>query len=149
MPHEEEILGKAYDARLMRRLVTYLQPYKWKVILAVVITVIVSALGPLRPMLTMIAIDKYILKGDYGGLLNIVALIVGTLVLQSIILYGQTLLTTWIGQQTVYDLRRELFSHLQKLSMSFFDKNPVGRLITRITNDVEVLNDLFSSGIIM
>lgn len=149
MPHEEEILGKAYDARLMRRLVKYLQPYKWKVVLAIVITVVVSALGPLRPMLTMIAIDKYILHGDYNGLLLIVAAIIGSLVLQSIILYGQTLLTAWIGQQTVYDLRRELFSHFEKLSMSFFDKNPVGRLITRITNDVEVLNDLFSSGIIM
>ncbi len=172
MPHEEEILGKAYDARLMRRLVKYLGPYKWRVGLAIVITVLVSALGPLRPYLTMIAIDKYISNGShtgltgleaiivgtidryfsnsgYGGLTGVVALIVGTLVLQSIILYGQTLLTAWIGQQTVYDLRRELFSHLQKLSMSFFDKNPVGRLITRITNDVEVLNDLFSSGIIM
>ena len=149
MPHEEEILGKAYDSRLMRRLVKYLQPYKWKVALAVLITIVVSALGPLRPLLTMIAIDDYIVKGDFGGLTLIVAAIVGTLVLQSLILYAQTLLTAWIGQQTVYDLRRELFAHLQKLSMRFFDRNPVGRLITRITNDVEVLNDLFSSGIIM
>jgi len=149
VPQEEEILGKAYDARLMRRLVKYLAPYKWKVVLAVVITIVVSALGPLRPLLTMIAIDKYIMKGDFGGLTLIVSAIVGTLVLQSLILYGQTLLTAWIGQQTVYDLRRELFAHLQKLSMRYFDKNPVGRLVTRITNDVEVLNDLFSSGIIM
>ena len=133
----------------MRRLVRYLAPYKWKVIGAIVITILVSALGPLRPYLTMIAIDKYIAKGDFGGLTTIVAIIVGTLVLQSIILYGQTLLTTWIGQQTVYDLRRELFGHLQDLSMRFFDKNPVGRLVTRLTNDIEVLNDLFSSGIIM
>ncbi|HEX5316187.1 MAG TPA: ABC transporter transmembrane domain-containing protein, partial [Candidatus Kapabacteria bacterium] len=139
MPVEEEILGKAYDARLMRRLMKYLAPYKWKVILAVVITILVSALGPLRPLLTMIAIDKYIAHGDYGGLSFIVAIIVGTLVLQSLILYAQTLLTAWIGQQTVYDLRRELFAHLQKLSMRYFDKNPVGRLVTRITNDVEVL----------
>ena len=142
MPHEEEILGKAYDARLMRRLVKYLQPYKWKVVLAIAITVIVSALGPLRPLLTMYAIDNCIMKNDFGGLTLIVAAIVGTLVLQSLILYAQTLLTTWIGQQTVYDLRRELFAHLQKLSMRFFDRNPVGRLITRITNDVEVKNDL-------
>ncbi len=133
----------------MRRLVKYLAPYKWKVVLAVIITVLVSALGPLRPFLTMIAIDKYIAVGDYGGLMGVVAIIVGTLVVQSLILYGQTLLTAWIGQQTVYDLRRELFAHFQELSMRFFDRNPVGRLITRITNDVEVLNDLFSSGIIM
>ncbi len=133
----------------MRRLVEYLAPYKWKVVLAIVITIVVSALGPLRPYLTMIAIDKYIVPGNYGGLMMIVAIIVASLVLQSLILYGQTMLTAWIGQQTVYDLRRQLFGHLQELSMSFFDKNPVGRLITRITNDVEVLNDLFSSGIIM
>src|ERR1035441_4124008 len=149
MPHEEEILGKAYDARLMRRLVKYLAPYKWKVVVAIFITVVVSALGPLRPLLTMYAIDNYIMKDDFGGLTLIVAAIVGTLVVQSLILYAQTLLTAWIGQQTVYDLRRELFAHLQQLSMRFFDRNPVGRLITRITNDVEVLNDLFSSGIIM
>jgi ATP-binding cassette subfamily B multidrug efflux pump len=149
LAHEEEILGKAYDAKLMRRLVQYLQPYRWKVFFAVFITIVVSALGPLRPLLTMIAIDKYIMKGDYDGLLGIVAIIVGTLVLQSIILYAQTLLTAWIGQQTVLDLRREIFGHLQKLSMRFFDRNPVGRLVTRLTNDVEVLNELFSSGIIM
>ncbi len=94
MPHEEEILGKAYDSRLMRRLVKYLQPYKWKVVLAIAITVIVSALGPLRPLLTMYAIDNYIMKDDFGGLTLIVAAIVGTFVLQSLILYGQTLLTT-------------------------------------------------------
>jgi len=149
LAHEEEILGKAYDAKLMRRLVRYLKPYRWKVFFAVFITIVVSALGPLRPLLTMIAIDKYIMKGDYDGLLGIVAIIVGTLVLQSIILYAQTLLTSWIGQQTVLDLRREIFAHLQKLSMRFFDRNPVGRLVTRLTNDVEVLNELFSSGIIM
>src|SRR5256885_5408452 len=101
MAHEEEILGKAYDAKLMRRLVRYLKPYRWKVFVAVFITIVVSALGPLRPYLTMIAIDKYIAKGNYDGLQGIVTIIVSTLVLQSFILYGQTLLTAWIGQQTV------------------------------------------------
>jgi ATP-binding cassette, subfamily B, multidrug efflux pump len=149
MAHEEEILGKAYDAKLMRRLVAYLRPYRWKVVLAVIITIAVSALGPLRPYLTMIAIDDYIAKGNYGGLTSIVALIIGTLVFQSIVQYVQTVVTQWIGQQTVLDLRQELFAHLQKLSMRFFDRNPVGRLVTRLTNDVEVLSDLFSSGIIM
>ncbi len=149
MAIEEDVIGKAYDANLMRRLVSYLRPYKWKVFLAVFITIVVSALGPLRPLLTMVAIDKYIAHGDYGGLAQIVGIIIGTLVLQSVIQYGQTLVTAWIGQQTVLDLRRELFAHLQELSMRFFDRNPVGRLVTRITNDVEVLNELFSSGIIM
>jgi ATP-binding cassette subfamily B multidrug efflux pump len=146
---EEEILGKAYDGRLMRRLLRYLAPRRWQVVLAITITVVVSALGPLRPYLTMLAIDKYIAKNDMNGLLTIMAMIVATIVLQSIVLYAQALLTAWIGQQTVLDLRRELFAHLHTLAMRFFDRNPVGRLVTRLTNDVEVLNELFSSGIIM
>ncbi len=133
----------------MRRLLRYLAPRRWQVVLAITITVVVSALGPLRPYLTMLAIDKYIAKHDMNGLLTIVAYIVATLVLQSIVLYAQALLTAWIGQQTVLDLRRELFAHLHTLAMRFFDRNPVGRLVTRLTNDVEVLNELFSSGIIM
>ncbi len=133
----------------MRRLVQYLRPYKWKVMLAFVITILISALGPLRPYLTMIAIDKYIAKGNYSGLTLIASLIIGSLILQSLVQYAQTLVTAWIGQQTVLDLRQELFAHLQRLSMRFFDRNPVGRLVTRLTNDVEVLNELFSSGIIM
>src|ERR1035437_3525571 len=133
----------------MRRLLRYLAPRRWQVVAAIVITVVVSALGPLRPYLTMLAIDKYIAKNDMNGLLTIMAMIVGTIVLQSIVLYGQALLTAWIGQQTVLDLRRELFAHLHTLAMRFFDRNPVGRLVTRLTNDVEVLNELFSSGIIM
>ena len=149
MAHEEEVLGKAYDAKLMRRLVDYLRPYRWKVVLAILITIIVSALGPLRPYLTMIAIDNYIAKDNYDGLLGIAAILIGTLILQSLVQYTQTLITQWIGQKTVLDLRQQLFAHLQQLSMRYFDHNPVGRLVTRLTNDVEVLNELFSSGIIM
>ena len=149
MAHEEEVLGKAYDAKLMRRLVKYLRPYRWKVVLAVAITILVSGLGPLRPYLTKIAIDKYIMKGNYQGLTTIATFLIISLILQSCVQYVQTLVTTWIGQQTVLDLRQELFAHLQRLSMRFFDRNPVGRLVTRLTNDVEVLNELFSSGIIM
>lgn len=133
----------------MRRLLRYLAPRRWQVIGAVVITIVVSALGPLRPLLTKYAIDKSIAHGDMDGLIKIVAMIVGTLVLQSIVLYAQGLLTAWIGQQTVLDLRKELFAHLHTLSMRFFDRNPVGRMVTRLTNDIEVLNELFSSGIIM
>jgi ATP-binding cassette, subfamily B, multidrug efflux pump len=149
MAHEEEILGKAYDARLMRRLLRYLAPRRWQVVATILITIVVSALGPLRPLLTKYAIDDYIAHHDMNGLLGVVALIVATIVLQSLVLYAQSLLTTWIGQQTVLDLRKELFAHLHQLAMRFFDHNPVGRLVTRLTNDVEVLNDLFSSGIIM
>ena len=146
---QDEILGKAYDAKLMKRLLYYLKPYyKW-VILAIVLTVGVAFFSTVRPYLTKIAIDNYISHNDPVGLRNIVLILLGTLVLQGLIQYSMTYLTQWIGQKTIFDLRMELFNHVQKLSMSFFDKNPVGRLVTRLTNDIEVLNEMFSSGIVM
>ncbi|HET6512066.1 MAG TPA: ABC transporter transmembrane domain-containing protein, partial [Candidatus Kapabacteria bacterium] len=149
MAHEEEVLGKAYDARLMRRLLKYLKPYRLQVTAAIVMTVFMSALGPLRPYLTKIAIDDYILKNNFSGLQVIVALLVGSVIVQAIVQYAQAVGTQWIGQKTIYDLRAELFAHIQRLSFRFLDKNPVGRLVTRLTSDIEVLNELFSSGIIM
>src|SRR5579871_5731625 len=107
----------------MRRLLKYLAPRKWQVIAAVLITIVVSALGPFRPYLTMYAIDNYIATKDMNGLLTICAIIGATLILQSIVLYIQSLLTAWIGQQTVLDLRKELFAHLHELAMRFFDRN--------------------------
>jgi ATP-binding cassette, subfamily B, multidrug efflux pump len=147
--HEEEVLGKAYDARLMRRLLRYLKPYRLQVGLAILMTIGMSALGPLRPYLLKLAIDDYILKRDMSGVTTILALLVGSIFLQAAVQYLQTMGTQWIGQQTIYDLRKELFDHIQRLSLRFFDKNPVGRLVTRLTSDIEVLNELFSSGIIM
>jgi len=146
---EEEVLGKAYDAKLMKRLIHYLKPYgKW-VIIAIVLTVGVALFSTVRPYLTKIAIDNYIANKDPIGLRNIVLLLIGTLIIQGFIQYLMTYLTQWIGQKTIFDLRMELFSHVQKLSMKFFDRNPVGRLVTRLTNDIEVLNEMFSSGIVM
>jgi len=146
---QEEVLGKAYDARLMKRLIKYLKPYKKWVILSIFLTVGVALLSTIRPYLTKIAIDGYILNGDKTGLLNIILILLGTLVFQGLVQYTMTYLTQWIGQKTIFDLRMELFRHIQKFSMSFFDKNPVGRLVTRMTNDIEVLNEMFSSGIVM
>ncbi|MEO6941132.1 MAG: ABC transporter transmembrane domain-containing protein, partial [Candidatus Kapaibacterium sp.] len=113
---EEEILGKAYDAKLMRRIVKYLKPYKLQVFGAVIITIAVSSLGPLRPYLMMIAIDKHIVKNDFSGLIPIIAMLLGSVILQSLIQYAQAILTQWIGQQTIYDLRKEIFDHLEILS---------------------------------
>lgn len=146
---QEEILGKAYDARLMKRLIRYLKPYTKWVVIAIILTVGVALLSTIRPYLTKIAIDDYIVNKDTAGLRNIILLLLGTLIFQGILQYTMTYLTQWIGQKTIYDLRMELFEHIQKLSMSFFDKNPVGRLVTRLTNDIEVLNEMFSSGIVM
>jgi len=146
--HSDEIMGKAYDARLMRRLLSYLKPYRKFVIAAIVLNIIFAAMGPLRPYLTKIAIDDYILVGDYSGLLTLVGILFGLLIVQGIIQYAMSYVTEWIGQKAIFDLRMQVFEHLQRLSLRFFDKNPIGRLVTRNTNDVESLNDMFSSGVV-
>ncbi len=147
--HDEEILGKAYDARLMRRLLKYLRPYRWHVALGVFLAIIVSATEAVRPYFTKIAVDQNIAQGDKDGLLVTILLFLGVLLFRVIIQYFSAYLTQWIGQRTIFDLRMEIFGHLQRLSLRFYDKNPIGRLITRVTNDVEVLNEMFSSGIVM
>src|SRR6266498_1719860 len=125
---EDEILGKAYDYRLMKRLLRYLKPYLRWVILAIVLTVGVALLSTVRPYLTKIAIDDYIQSKDTTGLTRIVLFLFATLIFQGILQYSMTYLTQWIGQKTIYDLRMQLFDHIENLSMRFFDKNPVGRL---------------------
>ena len=146
---EDEVIGKAYDAHLMKRLLKYLRPYRGWIFLAIVLTIGVSLSSTIRPYLTKIAIDNYIDHKDPAGLRNIILILFGTLVVQGLLQYIMTYLTQWVGQKTIFDLRMELFDHLQKLAMKFFDKNPVGRLVTRLTNDIEVLNEMFSSGIVM
>jgi len=147
--NEEEILGKAYDARLMRRLLKYLRPYKWYVGLGVLLSIAVSGLEAVRPWFTKHAVDVNIADKDPRGLLMTALAFLGILIVRAFIQYANAYLTQWIGQKTIFDLRMELFSHIQKLGMKFFDRNPIGRLITRVTNDIEVLNEMFSSGIVM
>jgi ATP-binding cassette subfamily B protein len=146
---EEEILGKAYDAKLMKRLLAYVKPYKMYVIFAILLNIIVAALGPLRPYLTKIAVDDYIFNSDYYGLLYISLALFGTLMLQAVIQYFLTYYTQYLGQRTLYDLRTQIFNHTQRLALKFFDRTPIGRIVTRATNDVEALGELFSSGIVM
>jgi ATP-binding cassette, subfamily B, multidrug efflux pump len=148
-PHaEDEILGKAYDARLMRRILRYLQPY-WK-LLAVALTFLIShtATELLRPYITKIAIDRYIATGDIGGLDSIVLIYLGTVIAGFIFLFIQTYTTEYAGQRAMHDLRMQIFTHLQRQDMDYFDRNPVGRLMTRTVNDVETLNELFSTGVV-
>lgn len=147
--HEEEVLGKAYDASLMRRLLIYLRPYKWHVILAIVLSIAVSGLEAVRPYFTKIAVDVDIAQGDSHGLLMTALALLGVLLLRGVIQYFNAYLTQWIGQKTIFDLRMQVFEHLQSRGSKFYDKNPIGRLITRVTNDTEVLNEMFSSGIVM
>ena len=146
---EEEILGKAYDAKLMKRLLGYVKPYKRFVIFAILLNIVVAALGPIRPYLTKIAVDDYIANSDYHGLFIISLILFGSLIFQAVIQYFLTYFTQYLGQKTLYDLRTQIFNHIQKLALKFFDRTPIGRLVTRATNDVEALGELFSSGIVM
>src|SRR5579883_1409162 len=130
MPQEEEILGKAYDSRLMRRLIKYLNPYKWQVVVAIVLAIVTAALGPLRPYLTQVIIDKHIVTGNMNGMWLLIWILVASMILQALAQYALAYLTQWIGQRTIYAIRTQLFQHLQKLALRFFDKNPVGRLVT-------------------
>ena len=145
---EEEALGKGYDARLMRRLLQYLRPYWRYVALAITILVAASFLQVVGPWLTRIALDEAIPHGDTSLLATLAAAYLGSVVRGFVLLYAQTVLTTWLGQRVMYDLRTEIFGKLQRLDLRFYDKNPVGRLMTRITSDVETLNELFASGVV-
>ncbi len=159
---EEEVLGKAYDARLMRRLLTYLRPYKWHVAVALGAIILKSVADVLGPFLTMVAIDKYLAKspnshswiGDrlsptpLTGIAQIGGLYVGLLILTFTLEFIQTYLMQWTGQKVMFDLRRQIFRHLQEMHVAFFDKNPVGRLVTRVTTDVDALNEMFTAGVV-
>ena len=146
---EDEVLGKAYDAKLMKRLLGFIAPYKKYVIFAIILNIFVAILSAVGPMLTKIAVDDYISKSDYHGLLIISLVLTGSLILQATIQYFLTYFTQYIGQKTLFDMRTKIFNHIQTLALKFFDRTPIGRLVTRATNDVEALGELFSSGIVM
>ena len=146
--HEEDALGKAYDARLMRRLLRYLRPHGWLVGLAVLVLAAASALEIVGPWLTKVTLDDAIPRGDRRLLAFLAMGYLGATLLGFLLSYTQRILTTWLGQRIMYDLRREVFRKFQQLDLGYYDRNPVGRLITRITSDVETLNELFSSGIV-
>ena len=151
-PQQDETLKKknkgSVDLYIVTRLLTYLKPYKTLISAAIALTIAGSFLGPLRPYLTKIAIDDYIAKGDLKGLTTISIFLAGAIVLDGIKQYITTWWTQIIGQKAVFDIRMDIFTHLQKLPARFYDRNPIGRLITRSTNDVESLNEMLSSGII-
>jgi ATP-binding cassette, subfamily B, multidrug efflux pump len=139
---------RGYDAALLRRLLAYLRPYRGLTAAAVALLMGQSLLALVGPLLTQHALDVAVPKHDVGLLGLLAALYLGTLLLDFVVEYGGTLLTTYIGQRVMYDLRLRIFEHLQRLSISYFDRNPVGRLMTRVTSDVETLNELFSSGVV-
>jgi ATP-binding cassette, subfamily B, multidrug efflux pump len=159
--HEEEVLGKAYDSRLMKRLLTYLRPYKWQVAISLVSILLKAGADVLGPYLTAVVVDRYLAPAHkrtifdrflspnpYTGIAQIAALYVGLLLCSFLLEYLQTYFMQWTGQMTMFDLRSQIFRHLQRMHVSFYDKNPVGRLVTRVTTDVDALNEMFTSGVV-
>ncbi|MDX1741317.1 MAG: ABC transporter ATP-binding protein, partial [Rhodothermales bacterium] len=138
----------ALDSRLLRRIVTYLMPYRGWVLLAFFTVMTAAFLGPLRPKLVQVAIDSHIVAGDLEGLRRIILFLFVVLVGEGVLSFVNTYLTQWIGQQAIFDLRTRLFRHIQRQPLSFFDRNPVGRLITRVTSDIESLSDVLSAGVV-
>jgi ATP-binding cassette subfamily B protein len=155
--HEEEALGKAYDSRLMRRLLQYMKPYKWRVVLALVMVAIVTPLELAPPLIFRKAIDSYFVPAlnhilaeslAWTGIGWLSLLFFAVLAFDFLAQYIQIRIMQRVGQQTMYDMRREIFIHMQRLPMGYFDRNPVGRLVTRVTTDVDALNDLFAAGVV-
>ncbi|MFL6465435.1 MAG: ABC transporter ATP-binding protein [Bryobacteraceae bacterium] len=161
---EEEVLGKAYDSRLMRRLLTYMRPYKLVVSFSLILLLFDSLLQIIGPLLTKLAVDRYLVpshgaqtfpwlnnwlsRDPWTGLSQLAGIYLVVVVLGFAFDFGQTYLMQWTGQRAMFDLRRQLMAHLQTLDVAYYDKNPVGRLVTRVTTDVDVLNDLFASGLV-
>jgi ATP-binding cassette, subfamily B, multidrug efflux pump len=155
--HEEEKLGKAYDTRLLNRLVQYLRPYKWRVLLAMLLVAVVTPLELTPPWLFWKAIDGYFTptlkhliseSRAWRGIEWISLVFLLVLITDFLAQYAQIRIMQRVGQQIMYDMRRQIFSHIQRLPMSYFDRNPVGRLVTRVTTDVDALNDLFAAGVV-
>ena len=146
--HEEDALSRTYDARLMRRLLAYLRPYKGLVAASLLLLIVEGALQLAGPLLTQQIIDVALPQRDANAILQVTIVFALTLVAQFFCSYGETMLTALLGQSVMRDLRMQIFAHLQRLSIAFFDRNPAGRLITRVTSDVETLNELFTSGVV-
>ena len=162
MAQEEEVLGKAYDSRLMRRLLTYLRPYRWHVGIAIIAIIFKSFADVLGPYLVKVAVDRYLAptKGSTSGMWNwlspqpltgiaqISTIYFGLLIFSFVLEFLQTYYMQWTGQKVMFDLRSQIFRHLQRMHVAFYDKNPVGRLVTRVTTDVDALNEMFTSGVV-
>ncbi len=146
--YDQEVLGKAYDARLMRRLLGFMRPHRLAIGWALVAIIGLSALQLAPPYLTKLAIDAHIATGELEGLDTLALLFLGVLVLSYLFEYAQTYALQMTGQRIIFDLRMRIQEHLQRLDVAFYDRNPVGRLMTRVTTDVDALNDLFASGVV-
>jgi len=147
--HDEEKIGKVFEPYLIKRLIKYILPYKTAVVLSIVMLLVIAFLEQLGPYLTKVAIDENIANKDFNGLLITVLYFGGIYLFLAIFRMGHALITGWVGEKIIVDMRIEVFRHVQKLSLSYFDKNPVGRLVTRVTSDIQTLSEIFSSGVVV
>jgi ATP-binding cassette subfamily B multidrug efflux pump len=145
---DDEIVGKAYDAVLMRRLMGYLRPYWVWVLVALAAIISASVLQLAQPYLMKLAIDRYISAGDVAGMNRIALLFLAILLASFVLEFVQTYVLQLTGQRIMFDLRAQIYGHLQRLDVAYYDRNPVGRMMTRVTTDVDALNDLFTSGVV-
>src|SRR5271155_4865671 len=159
---DDDVVGKAYDSRLMGRLMTYLRPYKLQAVISLTAILLKAGSDVLGPYLTKVAVDRYMTarpaphpaaltrwlsSNAMVGVTQIAAIYLGTLVLSYLLEFVQTYLMQWTGQKVMFDMRSQIFRHIQSMHVSFFDRNPVGRLVTRLTSDVDALNEMFTSGV--
>jgi ATP-binding cassette subfamily B protein len=146
--HDDDTIAKSYDRQLMVRLLRYLRPYQAAVAVSFLLIVVMAALDLVGPYLTKVAIDQHIARGDAGGLARVAALYLLSLLAAFVVRYLQVYILQMTGQRIMLDLRRQIYEHLQRLHVAYFDRNPVGRLITRVTTDVDAVNELFTSGVV-
>src|ERR1700753_1241220 len=160
--HDDDVVGKAYDSRLMGRLLTYLRPYKLQASISLVAILLKAGADVLGPYLTTVAVDRYMTarpaldppawtrwlsSKPMTGVTQIAGIYLGALVVSYLLEFVQTYLMQWTGQKVMFDMRRQIFRHIQRMHVSFFDRNPVGRLVTRLTSDVDALHEMFTSGV--
>ncbi|MFP4089993.1 MAG: ABC transporter ATP-binding protein [Cyclobacteriaceae bacterium] len=147
MEKENTNSGEIIDMDVLRRIFSFVQPYKGRFYFLVLLTILIAILAPALPFLIQRTIDNYIMTSDYRGLVNMTLLLVGVLILQGVVQYSHTFLSGWLGQHVVRDIRIKLYRHLLNLRLKYFDKTPIGRLVTRNVSDIETLSDIFSQGV--
>lgn len=139
--------GRIMDFQVLKRLFSFVKPYKGYFILLIFLTLFLAVLAPVRPYIIQITLDKFVVIGDYNGLINMVLLLIGILFVQAFIQYAHTYLSGWLGQSAIHDIRIKLFDHLSHLRLKFFDNTPIGKLVTRVVSDIETLSEVFSQGL--
>nr|WP_228450835.1 ABC transporter ATP-binding protein [Chryseolinea soli] len=147
MEKEKVSSGNIIDWSVLSRLMKFVTPYRWRFVVVIVLTVVLGVLAPTRPFLIQYTLDNDVANGDYAGMVNMMWILLGLLVFQSIAQYIHTYISGWLGQQVIRDIRAKLYEHIISLRLTFFDKTPIGRLVTRTISDVETLADVFSEGL--